>query len=612
MNEDSTDERPTKRIKSNFSHAKMCELSSTNREEFSCSHFINCIKKITNTTYDDSKLENLSTKDYKIMLSEIKTWPSFYNSLKSLSLKEVIELEQTIQDKLFSISQAHFNLIDERSALKNELSDIIEKEAISKYCFILLSEKLNSIVSKKREILKSTINDFNHRCISTEVSHSNKNCTFDQDSIPILFPEDDTLTRHEIEYKSSSATNLSLMPLSKKEPNGDKKVRSIQNCDGNYCKLNTTGIPLFVGEYVSYCQGKSILAMKTFNNSLFVASANSICYRFDISSGDLICQYSGHKNSVTCLEISLNKHSHQKRLYTGSSDKTVRCYDIITANCLCIFTFETQIMCLSIRSNNLFVGLSSGVMPCVNILNNKLLCRASHHKPKAISFIFSTKKYLYTGSFDATIGIFDIDSFNDNSNSGSCVLIKQIKHHTGAILCMQLRGNTLYSGSVDRTVIAFDISQGKISNKFLQHTLPVSSLQVFSSVLITACLDKKVRIFNLESSELLQTYIGYSHQLFSMVLKNNIIYTGCKNGKIFALEINLGFSFNCLWVECEQRFDNLDQQRTHLLEDHINILIKHNQTKCGWNFCQELLCGKSIKDKRVHILSHLQKCVKYS
>ena len=563
----------------------------------------------------------MSLNDYKTIYSSLNSCRKSLNCLNDIHIHDLTILEHQIQDQLYAIARAHNLLLNHRKCLNHELLTINERETISQTCFEMLSEKLKSIYNRKKEIFKLTVSDFNSLCENSE-------CTFIEieDNLPFLSPMPAILSGCEASLdfgyttpvsleRELSNTSHSICDYKINKSNSTKVIVSPELFSNSFLgensrhpypldslKFYNNGKLLYVGKFQNPTDGKSILSLKLSGNFLFVASAARVCYRFDICTGFQMNTYTGHKHPVTCMEILVTLY---KRLYTGSSDKTIRCYNITTANCLYIFTFEAQIMCLSISTDVLFVGLSSGIMPCINITRNILLSRSSHHKPKAISYIYSTSKFVFTGSFDYSICIYKIRT-SIKQDEVCCLFLKKLAYHKGAILSLYLRGNILYSGSVDRTVLAFDINKGIIINKYLGHELPVSSIHVLVTVLITACLDKKIRIFHINSSDLLITYIGYSNQLFAMAMRKNVLYTGSKDGTIMALEIDLSSYFQCFWSECDLSFSSKRQIEQHLLEDHFNLLQDNNLTICGWGFCQEFLSNLTFEAKRSHILSHAE------
>ena len=538
----------------------------------------------------------MSLNEYHIMYHSLKL--NF--CLNQTHIKDLNILENQIQDQLQSITLAHNSLLNLRKCLKREILSINEREVISHNCFEMLSERLKLIYNRKNDLFKLPLSSLHSICEYSTLFDGELTSNETSPDFECITPESLYKDINNISHCGNEPDRINCKLQTELSDSSCFNNSSPQSYCFDSVRLDEKEKLLHVGTFKNPTEGKSILSLKLYGYSLFVASAAWVCYRFDICSGFRINTYSGHKQSVTCMEILVSKF---KRLYTGSSDKTIRCYDITTANCLCVFTFEAQIMCVSISSDTLFVGLSSGIMPLVDLTNNILLSRSSHHKPKAISYIYSTRDFAFTGSFDCSISIYKIRHCNQQ-NSICCFFLKRITNHKGAILTLCLRGDLLYSGSVDRTVIAYDVNKCIEINKYTGHELPVSSIQVLVTVLITACLDKKIRIFHIHSSELLQTYIGYSDQLFSMSMRKNIVYTGSKDGTIIALEIDLSSYFQCLWSECMLSFSSRPQINHHILEDHINILEDTHVSICGWGFCQEFFSHLTLEEKRSHILSH--------
>ena len=504
-------------------------------------------------------------------------------NVEEFNFEQILSLEHELQDQLISIKQANTTLDEIDGSLSHKLNLLKDAKKNCSSKFTILSNEMGTVLRRKDAIIRSTV------CCDTGLQKSNQEL-----GIPIFsktIPEPDSEFDDQIPILLSAPAKQKSLAIPSYEIQDMRNSLDFEISKKSY----------FVGNFTNISHSnKSVLCLKVSGHSLFVASADWHCYRYDTITGSHLSTYLGHKNPITCIEIFIPT-SQSRHVYTGSSDRTVRCYDMFTTKCLCIFTFEAQVMCISINYETLFVGLSSGVMACINLTNNTLLCRLPHHKPKAISYIYSTDSYIFTGSFDSSIVIFKLQSVINESKC--CTFLKKYILHKGPILCLYFQNNIIYSASVDQTVIAYDIIKSRKVRQYMGHALPVSSIQVLLTVILTACLDKKIRIFHAESAQLLLTYIGYSHQIFSMVVKNKILYTGSKDGIVFSSKLDLTSYFQCCWSECDLRFSSKQQIQQHLLEEHIESL-DDNLTICGWGFCQEFLTLLSPQAKSCHILSH--------
>ena len=508
-------------------------------------------------------------------------------NLEELDLDQILSLEHKLQDQFILIKQATSTLEELDESISHKLNLIKDAKNFCSSKFVVISNEMGTVLRMKDAVIRSTDrSDLILRQSNQEIKIPT--CS---NTAPVTYSSFDIQIPNLLTAAGKQNSPLAI-------PNYESQgVRNSLDFEIPFAKKS-----YFVGKFNNISHSnKSVLCLKVSGHSLFVASADWHCYRYDTITGSHLSTYLGHKNPITCIEIFIPT-SQSKLIYTGSSDRTVRCYDVFTTKCLCIFTFEAQVMCISINCETLFVGLSSGTMACINLTNNTLLYRSSHHKPKAISFIYSTDTYIFTGSFDSSIVIFRLQS-SVIDESKCYTFLKKYMLHKGPILCLYYQNNIIYSASVDQTVIAYDIIKSKKVRQYIGHSLPVSSIQVLLSVVLTACLDKKIRIFHAESAELLLTYIGYSHQIFSMVVKNKILYTGSKDGIVSSSKLDLTSYFQCCWSECDLRFSTNQQIQQHLIEEHIESL-DDNLTICGWGFCQEFLTLLSPKDKSCHILSH--------
>ncbi|MBA7492870.1 hypothetical protein ES702_03423 [subsurface metagenome] len=88
--------------------------------------------------------------------------------------------------------------------------------------------------------------------------------------------------------------------------------------------------------------------------------------------------------------------------------------------------------------------------------------------------------YLATGSYDATIKIWNLDTGEE---------VKTLRGHTMGIRCLQMDDTKLISGSIDRTVKVWDWRSGVCKATFTGHSADVIGLQFDSHILISGSAD---------------------------------------------------------------------------------------------------------------------------
>ncbi|KAM0685648.1 SCF ubiquitin ligase complex subunit cdc4 [Conglomerata obtusa] len=140
--------------------------------------------------------------------------------------------------------------------------------------------------------------------------------------------------------------------------------------------------------------------------------------------------YVGHQGGIWTFDVN------DKYLVTGSTDKTVRVWDL---------------------ENNL----------CVNILKG--------HK-STIRCLKIEEEYVISGSRDGDIRVW---SFN-----GICKYV--LKGHTESVRCLDVRANLLVTGSYDGSVILWEFKTGKKVKNLKRHTQRVYAVKIGDDFIVSS------------------------------------------------------------------------------------------------------------------------------
>ncbi|XP_076806889.1 WD repeat-containing protein 18-like [Clavelina lepadiformis] len=170
--------------------------------------------------------------------------------------------------------------------------------------------------------------------------------------------------------------------------------------------------------------------------------------------------WTGHSLAVNCITCSTAGFGNS-RIYTGSSDKTVKIYDIFLGSMLrsLVFDFEATAMCVDHAESMLFVGGANGCIGLFNLATSP----EKHHDIMATSV---------NESYQESKGI---DYFNAHSGSVS------------SLVC-NCDASVIVSGSADCTVKIWNANmqytkvlhfEGPVSNLLL--TIPSSTLSSATS-----------------------------------------------------------------------------------------------------------------------------------
>uniref|UniRef100_A0A673A4E2 C2H2-type domain-containing protein n=1 Tax=Sphaeramia orbicularis TaxID=375764 RepID=A0A673A4E2_9TELE len=330
---------------------------------------------------------------------------------------------------------------------------------------------------------------------------------------------------------------------------------------------------------------EAVNAIQIHNGLLYTCSGDRTVRAFDLVSHKCVGVFEGHSSKVNCLLLSTNPCLHH-RLYTGSSDQTIRCYSLKQQKFQNQFSLSDRVLCLHSRWKILYAGLGNGTVVTFNLKINRQVDVFECHGPRAVSCLATsqegTRRILLVGSYDSTISVRD-------AKNG--LLLRTLEGHSKTVLCMKVVNDLVFSGSSDQSVYAHNMHSGELMRVYQGHTHAVSVVAVLGKVMVTACLDKLVRVYDLQSHELLQVYGGHKDMVMCMNIHKNMIYTGCYNGSVHAVKLNLMQNYRCRWHGCSLVFGVLEHLQDHLLNDHATINVQ--TLRCRWKNCEEFFCTRN-------------------
>ncbi|XP_039597398.1 zinc finger protein 106-like isoform X1 [Polypterus senegalus] len=344
----------------------------------------------------------------------------------------------------------------------------------------------------------------------------------------------------------------------------------------------------------------AVNAMQIHSGLLYTCSGDKTARVFNLITRKCIAVFEGHSSKVNCLCV-VQISQRPVQLYTGSSDHTVRCYNVKTKKFRDEFCLLDRVLCLHSRWRMLFAGLANGTVVAFNLKSNKQMDVFECHAPRAVSCISSAqegaRKLLLVGSYDSTISVRD-------ANSG--LLLRTLEGHTKTVLCMKVVNDLVFSGSSDQSVHAHNIHTGELVRIYKGHSHAVTVVNVLGKVMVTACLDKLVRVYELQSHDRLQIYGGHNDMVMCMTVHKSMIYTGCYDGSIQAVKLNLMQNYRCWWHGCSFIFGVVQHLIHHLLTDHISPNFQ--MLKCRWKNCDGFFTSKnwSKQDVPKHMKKHAE------
>ncbi|XP_019961206.2 zinc finger protein 106 [Paralichthys olivaceus] len=345
---------------------------------------------------------------------------------------------------------------------------------------------------------------------------------------------------------------------------------------------------------------EAVNAMQIHNGLLYTCSGDRTVRAFDLVTHKCVGVFDGHSSKVSCLLVSAAPSLHH-RLYSGSSDQTIRCYSLKTQEFEHQFSLSDRVLCLHSRWRTLYAGLANGTVVTFNLKTNKQMDVFECHGPRAVSCLASSqegaRRILLVGSYDSTISVRD-------AKNG--LLLRTLEGHIKTVLCMKVVNDLVFSGSSDQCVYTHNIHTGELVRVYKGHSHAVTVVSILGKVMVTACLDKLVRVYDLQSHDQLQVYGGHKDMVMCMTVHKNLIYTGCYDGSVQAVKLNLMQNYHCWWHGCSLVFGVTEHLQQHLINDHTSANFQ--TLKCRWKNCEEFFSSRnsSKQGMLMHMCKHAE------
>ncbi|ETO31964.1 WD-40 repeat-containing protein [Reticulomyxa filosa] len=262
------------------------------------------------------------------------------------------------------------------------------------------------------------------------------------------------------------------------------------------------------------------------------------------SSSKLLKTFTGHTNNVWSIDYST--FDNVQLLYSGSSDKTVRVWDVENNKPIQIFNGHSgSVYCVKFSLHHYYnhrqnvICSSSGdkTIRFWDIKHNQQLQILNGHSQSVGGIEFSSfngGRYLCSGSSDKTICLWDIETYGslhvfDGHEKGIwCVDISPLQSNNNKSNNAGViggNGYTICSGSGDKTIRIWDIETTKQLIVFKGHEGTVYSAKYgsnelgntgCSNTILSGSFDKSVRLWDIRSGQQIQAFIGHTDVVWAV------------------------------------------------------------------------------------------------
>ncbi|MBN1167178.1 MAG: hypothetical protein JXA44_08640, partial [Methanospirillaceae archaeon] len=213
---------------------------------------------------------------------------------------------------------------------------------------------------------------------------------------------------------------------------------------------------------------------------------------FAAPGGPLIQTLGGHTGSVNSVAISTDG----LKAVSGSDDKTVRIWDLVTRVCTGVITDHTdsvKSVALSPDGKTVVSGSADNTIRVWDLITGECTAVLEGHTDSVNSVaFFPDGKTVVSGSNDYTVRVWD-------SVTKRCTAV--LKGHTDSVKSVAVSSNDriIVSGSYDTTVRVWDIATEECTVVLQGHTGLVYSVAFFpdGKTVVSGSDDKTVRVWDL-------------------------------------------------------------------------------------------------------------------
>jgi WD40 repeat protein len=293
----------------------------------------------------------------------------------------------------------------------------------------------------------------------------------------------------------------------------DENFNQIQNQAKRFKK------DLLLGENIQFekYEKRSLLGKLTFKS----AHLSPKC-------GELIREYKEHSGTIRSIQV------YEKLLISGSTDKTIKIWDLETGECLKTLTDHKHwVTSILIIPNNKFLSGSCDKTIKIWDLNSYACLKTLTNESEVYSLCLISDNQIACGCNNGSISIWNLD----NSTK-----VKSFKAHDDWILYLLFVDNSKLiscSGKNDKKIKIWRIETLECINMIEGHLDTIYNLELTSNGNLLSCSnDKTVKLWQIETGEMLKS-IEYEHPVYCVKeLNEDLIAVGLHNGEIQIYDLN--------------------------------------------------------------------------
>ncbi len=250
------------------------------------------------------------------------------------------------------------------------------------------------------------------------------------------------------------------------------------------------------------------------DGKLFSGSSDGTIKVWDLETNRCLYTLTGHADGVRSLAVADGK------LFSGSSDCTIKVWgDLETNRCLYTLTGHANwVFCLAVADGKLFSGSSDGTIKVWDLETNRCLYTLTGHANWVFCLAVADGK-LFSGSYDGTIKVWG------DLETNRCLYT--LTGHADGVRSLAVADGKLFSGSSDGTIKVWDLETNRCLYTLTGHADGVRSLAVADGKLFSGSSDCTIKVWgDLETNRCLYTLTGHADGVRSLAVADGKLFSG--------------------------------------------------------------------------------------
>jgi len=309
-----------------------------------------------------------------------------------------------------------------------------------------------------------------------------------------------------------------------------KAAREALDCDGYsqdreafelVSQANLHGTPLRLGSgfcravLFGHSDGVSSAALSADGRWALSGSTDKTLRLWEVASGRCLRIFEGHTNYVFSVALSADD-----RWALSGGDETVRLWELATGRCLRIFEGHTNAVrsaTLSANGGWAVSGSDDGTIRLWEVASGRCARAFDGHRDWVHSVALSADgRWVLSGGSDKTLKLWEVAS-------GRC--LRTFGGHTSMVWSVALSSNGRWalSGSSDRALRLWEVASGRCVRTFDGHTDGVHSVALSADGrwALSGSSDKTLRLWEVASGRCVRTFEGHTSMVWSVALSSN-------------------------------------------------------------------------------------------